>query len=177
MIVVNDRPVKIGRGVLFLGILMILAGVFVCFNPDTVLMAMALWLGVLFLMGGVGYLSAFATFKTGGLLALGLLDSLVGLILVSNLGVTAVTFPILLAVWVLCVGIIQIAFGVDAKAAGLASWKWTLGSGILGVLAGLLMLAHPMIGAFAISFVLGGYFILYGAMSIAEYRALKEFSR
>lgn len=174
MIVLENENVKVNKGLLFFGILMIFAGVFTWFNPDTALLAIALYLGVIFLVGGVSYLSAFFSVHSGGLLALGLLDIIVGAILISNLGITVASLPVLLAIWVLCVGVIQIAFSVDAKYSGLIFWKWTLASGILGVLFGFLILSHPTIGMFTISLILGAYLIMYGALGIGEYFTLKK---
>lgn len=174
MTTLENSNIKVSKSVLVFGILMILAGIFTWFNPDTALLAMALYLGIVFLLGGVGYLSAFFAYPSGGLLALGLLDIIVGVILVTNLGVTVSSLPVLLAIWVLCVGVIQIAFSIDARSSGLIFWKWTLASGIIGVLFGFLILSHPMIGVFTISLMLGLYLILYGCLGVGEYMAWKK---
>ena len=162
---------------LIFGILMVVMGVFTWFNPNTALLAMALYFGIIFLFGGAGYLSAFVTFRSGGLLALGLIDIIVGIILISNLGFTAISLPVLLAIWVLCVGVIQIAFSIDARSSGVVSWGWTLVSGILGVIFGFLILSHPMIGAVTISLLLGTYLILYGILGIGEYVILNRIAK
>ena len=86
MTALENSNIKVSKSVLVFGILMILAGIFTWFNPDTALLAMALYLGIVFLLGGVGYLSAFFSYPSGGLLALGLLDIIVGVILMTNLG-------------------------------------------------------------------------------------------
>jgi len=174
MIIIESSGFKPNKGLLFFGILMILAGVWVALNPDAVLLATALYLGVAFLLGGIGYLSVFGTLKSGGFLALGLLDIIVGLVLITNLGVTAASLTVLLALWVVCVGVIQIAFAMDVRSAGLKSWTWTLVSGIAGLVFGVLILAHPAIGAFTISLMLGIYLILYGGLSVAEYVTMKK---
>ena len=174
MIIVESSGFKPNKGLLFFGILMILAGVWVALNPDAVLLATALYLGAAFLLGGIGYLAVFRTVKSGGFLALGLLDIIVGLVLITNLGVTAASLTVLLALWVVCVGVIQIAFAMDARSAGLKSWTWTLVSGIAGLVFGMLILAHPAVGAFTISLMLGVYLILYGGLSVAEYAAMKK---
>lgn len=174
MIVLEENNVKVSKGLLIFGILMILSGVFTWLNPDAALLAIALYLGIVFLLGGISYLYAFFSIHSGGLLALGLLDIIVGVILMTNLGVTVSSLPVLLAIWVLCVGVIQIAFSIDAKSSGLIFWKWTMGSGIIGVLFGFLILSHPMIGVFTISLMLGFYLILYGCLGVGEYFAWKK---
>ena len=174
MLIAENKTIKVSKGGLIFGILMIIAGILTWLNPDTALLAMALYLGTVFLLGGIGYLSAFFAYPSGGLLALGLLDIIVGVILITNLGVTVSSLPVLLAVWALCVGVIQIAFSIDARSSGLVFWKWTLASGIIGVLFGFLILSHPMIGVFTISLMLGTYLILYGCLGVGEYFAWKK---
>lgn len=174
MIIVEENNIRASKGLLIFGLLMILTGIFTWLNPDAALLAIALYLGIVFLLGGISYLYAFFSVHSGGLLALGLLDIIVGVILMTNLGVTVSSLPILLAIWVLCVGVIQIAFSIDARTSGLIFWKWTLTSGILGVLFGFLILSHPMIGAFTISLILGFYLILYGCLGVGEYFAWKK---
>ena len=108
MIIVEENNIRASKGLLIFGLLMILTGIFTWLNPDAALLAIALYLGIVFLLGGISYLYAFFSVHSGGLLALGLLDIIVGVILMTNLGVTVSSLPILLAIWVLCVGVSQI---------------------------------------------------------------------
>ena len=174
MVVFENGKIKIGKGLPFFGILMIIAGVWTWFHPDSILLAMAIYLGIVFLAGGIGYLYSFIRSRSGAWLALGLLDILIGLVLVTNLGVTALSLPIFLAVWALGVGVIQTAFAFEMKDAGFSSWKWTLTNGILGIAFGLLTAAHPVVGAVTISVLLGAYLILFGVLSLAEYFTMKK---
>lgn len=176
MIVLEQSNFKGSKSMLVFGILMIITGLLTWFNPDTALLVVALYLGIVFLIGGISYLYIFFIIHSGGLLALGLLDIIVGVILMTNLGVTVSSLPVLLAIWVLCVGVIQIAFSIDARTSGLIFWKWTLISGILGVVFGFLILSHPMIGVFTISLILGFYLILYGCLGVGEYIAWRKAS-
>lgn len=165
---------KIRKGLIFSSIFMIIAGVLVWFYPDTALLAAALYLGTMFIIGGGGYLADFYFLRSGWLLAVGLLNIIIGVVLILNLGITAASLPVLLAVWILCIGVIQIAFGIDAKSGEDPAWKWILIAGFLGIIFALLILGYPMIGVFAISTMLGLYFFLYGCLGIAEYIEMKR---
>ena len=165
---------KIRKGLIFSSIFMMIAGILTWFYPDTALLAAALYLGVMFLIGGGGYLADFYLLRSGWLLAVGLLNIIIGMILILNLGITAASLPVLLAIWIICVGVMQIAFGVDAKAEKDPSWKWIGMAGVLGVLFGLMILGYPLIGVFAISTMLGFYFFLYGCLGIAEYLEMRK---
>ena len=165
---------KIRKGLIFSSVFMIIAGIFIWFYPDTALLAAALYLGMMFIIGGSGYLTDFYLLRSGWLLAVGLLNIIIGVVLILNLGITAASLPVLLAVWILCIGVIQIAFGVDSKAGGDPAWKWILIAGFLGIIFALLILGYPVIGVFAISTMLGLYFFLYGCLGIAEYVEMKK---
>lgn len=174
MIVLENGKLKIDKSLPIFSTLMIVAGIWTWFNSDSVLLAMALYLGIVFLAGGASYIHSFMQTRSGAWLALGLLDFIIGLILIANLGLTALSLPIVLAIWALSVGVIQTAFAFEMKNDGFASWKWTLANGILGIAFGLLVVARPIVGALTISLMLGTYLVLFGVLSLAEYFALKK---
>lgn len=89
---------------------------------------------------------------------MGLLDILVGVILVANLGVTAATLPMIFALWCLAVGVIQLVTSFQLRKIG-APWGWSLGIGILGILFAFMILIFPSIGAVTITTLMGMYII------------------
>ena len=170
----TKKNLKIRKGLVLSSVFMIIAGILAWIFPDSALLAAALYLGVMFVVGGCGYLTDFYLLRSGWLLAMGLLDFILGVILILNLGITAASLPVLLAIWILFVAVMQISVGVDSKSAKDPSWKWLLISGVLGVLFGLWILASPMLGLFTVSTLVGFYFVLYGFLGIAEYREMKK---
>lgn len=174
MVVFENGKIKIGKSLPIFGVLMIVAGVWTWCHPDAVLLAMALYVGIVFLAGGIGYVHSFFQTRSGAWLALGLLNIVIGLILMTNLGITALSLPIVLAVWALGVGVIQTAFALEMKDAGFTAWKWTLLNGILGIVFGLLIMAHPIVGALTISLIFGTYLTVFGVLSLAEYFTMKK---
>ena len=153
---------------LFAGIIMVILGLYIWFNPVASLLGLALYIGIAFIVVGAGYFLASFSFLSGWYLAVGLLDILVGVILVANLGVTAATLPIIFALWCLAVGVAQLATSFQLKKLELP-WGWTMGTGILGVLFAFMILIFPTIGAVTITTLMGIYVVLYGAFAIAEY--------
>ncbi len=168
------KDLKIRKGLVVSSIFMIIAGILAWIFPDTALLAAAIYLGVMFLISGVGYLVDFYSLRSGWLLVTGILDIIIGAVLMLNLGVTVASLPVFLAVWILCVAVMQVAFGVDARSAGDPSGKWVLGSGLLGILFGLWILGSPVLGIFTVSTLVGFYLVLYGGLGIAEYREMKK---
>ncbi len=153
---------------LIAGIIMIILGLYVWFNPVASLLGLALYLGIAFIVVGAGYFLASFSYRSGWYLVVGLLDIFVGVIFVSNLGVSAATLPIIFALWCLAVGVVQLANSFELRRDSYA-WGWTMGIGILGILFAFLILVYPAIGAITITTLMGLYIILYGAFAIAEY--------
>jgi len=151
----------------FAGVVMVFMGFYIWLNPTLSLLALALYLGVCFLVVGAGYLMASFHFESGWYAFVGLLDVLIGAILVSNLGITAATLPIILGFWCLAVGAAQFVTAFQFHKMGLP-WNWALVSGALGIIFGFLILTFPVVGAFTISTLLALYIILYGTLAIAE---------
>ena len=154
---------------LFAGIVMIMLGVFVWFNPFDTLVALAVYIGLGFIFVGVFYLMSAYELKFGWYLLVGLFDVLVGTVLMSNIGITALSLPVILALWCLTVGIIQIISSLEFKGMDLP-WKWTAFMGYIGLFFGLIVLMFPTIGVVAISFIIGFYAIMFGLLQIVEYR-------
>ncbi|MBO7556419.1 MAG: DUF308 domain-containing protein [Alphaproteobacteria bacterium] len=156
-----------------IGIIMIVLGLFILFNPLASLIALALYIGIAFIFAGIGYIVTSFSFQSGWELFVGILDMFIGIIFVTNLGVTAATLPIIFAVWCLATGIIQSVGAYKLHQLSLP-WVWSLAMGIFGVLFSFLILAYPLIGILTISAIMGLYVIVYGALSLMEYFYLPQ---
>lgn len=167
---------RIGLWHLVAGVIMVLLGIYVWFNPMTSLLALALYLGVAFIVLGIGYVLASFSFESGWYLAVGVLDLLVGVVFVTNLGVTAETLPIIFALWCLAVGAIQVVGSYYLHKNGF-KWVGALVAGIIGVIFAFLVLSYPVLGAIAITTLMGAYILLYGVVEIFEYSFLKKLER
>lgn len=154
------------------GVLFILLGLYVLFNPAATLIALSLYIGIIFIVVGSSYMMAFLSWNHFGHLALGLLDIFIGIILISNLGLTTASLPIIFALWTIFIGIIQIVEAMSLKNM-MFPWKITMTSGIVAIIFGFFLAAFPTAGAITITILLGSYIILYGAMGIVEYHLLK----
>ena len=155
------------------GIIMLILGVLIWFNPFGTMMALAAYIGLGFILVGAFYIMASMNIKSGWYLLVGALDVLVGLVLMFNLGVTAASLPIILAIWCLAVGIIQIIGAFEIKKFGLP-WAWSAIMGVAGLVFGLLILIYPAVGALAISTVVGLYAVMFGVLQLIEYNISKD---
>lgn len=170
----NEQTVK---KILFwrmcIGIIMTVLGFYIIINPLTSLLALALYIGIAFIIAGTGYVVTSFSFQSGWELFVGILDIFIGIIFVTNLGVTAATLPIIFAVWCLAIGVIQ-AVGAYRLYLLNLPWVWSLAIGAIGVLFAFLILAYPFIGILTISAIMGLYAMVYGIFSIMEYFFVKK---
>ena len=168
--VASQTSRNIGIWHLIAGIVVAVLGVYVWFNPEVTLLGLALYLGIAFIVVGAGYFMLSFAGHSGWYLAVGILDMLVGVVFVSNLGLTAASLPVIMALWFMAVGVMQIVASFGLRREGL-SWGWSLLAGILGVLFAFLILAYPVIGAVTVTALVGAYFFMYGMIEIGEYIA------
>ena len=80
---------------LFAGVVMLLLGGMIWFNPFDTLIALAFYIGISFIIAGLFYLVSAYELRFGWYLLVGSFDMLVGVVLISNLGITAASLPII----------------------------------------------------------------------------------
>lgn len=153
---------------LLAGVLMLLIGAYVWLNPVASLIALSLYLGIGLMIVGAGYIGFSLNLDSGWFMFVGLIDIIIGIVLVTNIGVTAASLPIIFALWCLAVGAAQLVSAYQLHKVELP-WGWSLTLGLLGIVFGFLILRYPGIGAVTIGTLLGLYIILYGALEITEY--------
>ncbi|WP_428897958.1 putative membrane protein HdeD [Parelusimicrobium proximum] len=161
------------------GIICILIGIFTLAYPIATMLTLALVLGIGILSSGVVYLISYFTekdkmYSPGWVLTQGILDTLIGIILLCNLGATIEAMPYLIAFWAIFAAIIRISAAFNAKSLGLAKWWLPLITGILALLLGLLIVYTPIIGAVFILSYVSVFFIFMGLMTITEAFVLKK---
>lgn len=160
--------------IFIMGIVMVIGGVYTLFHPLAALTALALVLGIVFIVVGAGYLAAyFSGGHTGWYLAVGLLDIFVGIILVSYLRQTMLALLFMFAFWCIFSGVLQIAAGIQLKKSSMPNlWLWSLFAGIIGIVVGFWILFTPLSGIVALTILLGIYLLANGIATILEYIGL-----
>lgn len=153
---------------LIAGIVMTVLGIYVWFNPMVSLVALALYLGIVFIVVGAGYLTISFSYSSGWYMLVGAIDLLVGIVFVTNLGVTAESLPIIFALWCMAVGVIQLVASYQLYRDN-QDWLWAMIAGALGIVFGFLILSYPVLGAITLTALMGAYIVLYGIVEIIEY--------
>ena len=96
----------------------------------------------------------------------GITALIIGFLLLTETGATLATLVILLGIYWFVIGI----FDLVRMFSDPAGWGWKLLSGIIGILAGLVLIRHPLwsgaIGASVLVWVVGALGLIMGAVSI-----------
>lgn len=166
------NPFKYWWLLLIKGIILLGLAFFTFFQPVTALLALALYLGFSLILTGISETAAaLANRKTddhfGWHLAIGMIDVLFGVFLLSNPAVTASVFPFIVGFWTVVYGIMLFANSFQVKKTGDKSWWFETLGGVLTVIIGYLIMSNLIIGALSITFWIGVGFFLFGVLSIS----------
>jgi uncharacterized membrane protein HdeD (DUF308 family) len=153
--------------VLFFGIVTLVAGLMTVAWPDQTILVVAILVGIQLFVSGIFRLVASFTEEGEGHRAwwviLGLLSIAVGILCLRNLFVTIAALTLVLGiVWVLQ-GITEFFAGVMGST---PNRGWTIFMGIVGFIAGIVVLVYPFTSILAVAWVFGVWLIFYGIMEI-----------
>lgn len=162
---------------LIIGILSILCGIWVFQNPIESYFALAIYFSIIFVMYGIyEIIYAFSNRRNhnwGWGLATGIIDLIIGFILMGNLLWTADALPYLVGFVLMFTGINFISQASIMQSFRLPQWGWILTGGILTLIFAFLIIFHPLFGAFDIVIWTGLAFIFGGISAIFYAFALK----
>ncbi len=152
---------------LILGIAIVVVGVMIFVNPQGSYLGMTLAFGIVILVSGIMQLAMSITEKylpgRGWLIAGAVIEIILGIILLCNPALSAVTLPFFLAFWLLFRGFNLIGFASDMRALKVSGMGWTIAAAILLIICALLILFSPMvIGTAAVVTLVGIGFLLAG---------------
>lgn len=135
---------------LIIGIALFVVGILVFVYPTQSYLGMSLLFGWLMLVSGILEVvlsSANKHFITGRgwMMAGGIIEIVLGVILIFNVALSAATLPIFLGFWLMLRGFSAIGLGGDMSAMQIAGSGWTVFSGILLLLCSLWILFQPLV--------------------------------
>lgn len=159
---------------LVIGIIMAILGVYIWMNPMDTLVAVSTYIGIIFVIIGVIYIFEFITRKHDRYLTYGILDVLIGTVLMSRGAFVVTSLSIILGLWILFTSILQITAAVRFKKINLSFWTYPLAVGILGVIFSFIILHNPAAGILTIAIALGAYMVFYGLLMISEYFFIRD---
>jgi len=137
------------------GVIVLLMGLLAMGSPFIAGLSIAMVVGILFIIGGIGQLAfAFQTGRRIFNIILGVLTVVVGIYMVMNPAAALASLTIFLAAYLIVSGIFEALMAFQIKPAN--GWGWSLFSGIISVLlGGMIWNQFPLSGAWAIGILLG----------------------
>lgn len=151
------------------GVILFLIGVVVFAFPVQSYVGMAVLFGWLMLLTGVvetivAVRNTHYVTGRGWMLAWGVIEIVLGLILVFNVALSSATLPVVLGFWLLMRGFSAVGLGGDMRAVGIRGAGWTILCGILLLLCTLGILFQPLVfGSTAVVVWVGLSLLLAGA--------------
>ena len=148
-----------------LGLCALIFGILALTWPGITVIVLAIIFGAFVLVSGIfSLVAAVGPMEAGQrvlLILLGLLGIVVGAIVLLWPGIGDLILLLLIALWALVAGVLQLIAAFRQK--GRASEKWLLGlTGALAVILGVLLLSFPMAGVLALILIIGIFAILIG---------------
>ncbi|ASJ22430.1 hypothetical protein BHAMNSH16_12570 [Brachyspira hampsonii] len=171
---------KLGRVLwLIFGILLIISGAATLFNPIETVLMLAYIIGFLTIFSGISSIFYFFSLKhkSGSTLILldGIVSAICGIIIISNLQISGAFIPYMVAFFVIVRGVVAISSSIELKNLGYNQWGLSILSGILTLIAGIILTFNPILGAVYISVIVGLSLILYGIITLQLWFAFGKF--
>lgn len=163
------------------GVAAILLGVFAFVWPLAAITALVLVFGAVALADGIlAIAAAIAGRKLASdwwvLLLGGILGVGVGIFTVVHPGITAAALVILVAVWAIGLGVLQIVSAFRLRHVIPGEW-WLAIGGVLGVVFGVLLVRYPLGGELAMVWLIGLFALVWGAMQMIAGFDLRRLTR
>ena len=131
----SKRAVRYWWLLLIIGIALFVVGILVFVYPTQSYLGMSLLFGWLMLISGILEV----------VLSSGIIEIVLGIILIFNVALSAATLPIFLGFWLMLRAFGAIGLGSDMGAMQIAGSGWTIFSGILLLLCSLWILFQPLV--------------------------------
>lgn len=160
---------------LLLGLLYILIGVVLMFTPLAGYVALSVLFSVaMFVSGTLEIVFAASNRKNisswGWYLAGGIIDLILGVFLMANVGLSMAVLPFIVAFWLMFRGFSSTGYAMDLKHYGTHNWGWYMAFGILAILCSIAIIWQPGLGAFSLV-----YMIAYALLIMGIFRVMLSF--
>lgn len=166
--------------VLLEGIAAVAFGIFALFYTGSTLRVLIVVFGVYALIDGLLALAGGTMTGQQGrgwLIFQGIMGIVIGIIALRFPAATTFAFLLVIAVWALVIGLVQIVGAFEARSVHARGWAWILASGVVNILFGLLLVFNPVSGVKAVLWIIGIYAILFGAMLLGTAWAARTLTK
>ena len=154
-------------------LVMLLFGILLFIFPETVIKAVAIAMGVIFIMIGVIPIINYFRFRATGFTTtfsflLGIFCIVAGLILLMNENILGTIIPILTGVWMIINSINRISISMDLRDDKIPFWVITFIYAILTLVAGVLLILDPVNGGKLVTKTIGIIICVYSTLDVID---------
>ena len=164
----SKKAVRYWWLVLLLGIALFIVGIVIFAYPAASYLGMSVLFGFVILFSGIFEIVLSASNNhlvtgRGWLLAAGIIEAVLGLLLIFNVALSAAALPVFLGFWLLFRSFTLIGLGGDMNSMQVPGSVWTIVTGVLLLLCSLAILFQPVVfGAQAVVIWVGLSFLMAG---------------
>lgn len=156
---------------LLLGILYLFAGLWVFRTPIESFITLSILFSAFILVSGIFEITFSLVGRKeipgwGWYLIGGILDLIIGALLLAHPQMTIVVLPFFVGFWLLFRSVMAIGFAFQLNSYGVTGWGWLLFIGILTLIFSILLLANPIFAGLSIIFMTGSAFLFMGIFRI-----------
>lgn len=173
-IVMNRSTRKFDLFSLIIGLFSLYVGYLIVKHPLTGLLSIVLVIGIFSIIRGI-YQLYFAyqvrrwfNRRTGWLIFSGIIDLLLGILFLFNLPIGLTTLIYILAFWFIIDGIAECSLASVYRLFGKSYYWLIIILAVLAIIAGVVLLFRPMLGALVIVIMAAVYFFMSGILEIVE---------
>lgn len=153
------------------GIIFLIAGFIVFSNPFSSYVLLSIFFSISLFITGISEIAFALSNKNahtgwGWALASGIVDVVMGGILIGYPAISMAVLPLFLAFWFMFRGISLIGFSIQLQADSIPNWGWLLVGGILLIIIAIVILDNPALGVAAILGLMAAAFWATGILSI-----------
>lgn len=162
------------------GILVVILGIWMLFTPLENLIFLAMYIGITLLISGVSEIVSYCgeekEYRSGWMLASGILSTLFSLWVIFGRGMAALTIalPYVFAMWIMMSGIMRIVGSLSYKSVGVKAWGLLLTLGIIGAVFGFMLMFSPMLSAVVVAYTIAFMVIIHGVNNILLFFNVKK---
>lgn len=164
---------KIFNASIVTSVIILVLGIFLFIQPDTIIRIVSIILGGIILIPGITSLIDYFKNKYQPSLITGVVTMIIGLILIINTELVASILPFILGIYFIVNGINRLQYALELRRQRM-DFTTSLVFSILIIVCGILFIINPFSGALAITKVMGIFMILYALLDLANSIMLKR---
>ena len=155
---------------LLVGLIFIGVGLWMVFRPSEGYIAFSIIFSITILVSGIAEIFFAAANRHvsswGWYLVSGIIDIIIGIVLISRPMLTEEVIPFIVAFWLMFRGFSAIGYAVDLRRYGTQEWGWYIAFGILSIICSLFILWQPLVGAFYVVYMIAFTFLIIGSFRV-----------